>query len=153
MYERVVLTSLYWPFVMEAGDPHSRYLHLGGNSEKNPLVMQVRTWGPERRFPGPHLYSMTDPMSTDLAKIVELAGRSGFPHVRGRCWQTKFKGCLQLVSDQRYALEPSKREQFSPVPAWFQKEMVTSFPLIHFQLLGLRGSLTAPNQYYYRREW
>lgn len=79
------LTKRYCPFAIFAGEPHSRYLHLGGKSEKKPLVKHVRTFGPDKRFPGEHRYSITDPMSTDLAKMVELAGLSGFPHVKGRC--------------------------------------------------------------------
>lgn len=58
---------------------------MGGKSEKKPLVKHVRTFAPDKRFPAEHRYSMTDPMSTDRAKMVELAGLSGFPHVKGRC--------------------------------------------------------------------
>lgn len=122
-------------------------MHFGGNSLKNPFGRHVRILGPINRFPSEQRYSMTDPMSTLRARIVELGGRSGLPQERGRCWQTKFRFKLQLVSDQSQPLVPSNREQLSLFPGKFQKEMVTSLPLIHFQFCGLLGSLRAPNQY------
>lgn len=124
------------------------HLHLGANSLKNPLGRQVRMLGPMRRLPSPQRYSIVAPTSVLEARTVELTGRSGFPQESGRCWHIKFSLLLQLVSDQRKPFVPSKREQFSCVPGKFQKDNVTSFPLIHFQLFWFCWSRTTPSQYW-----
>ena len=85
MNDRVPFVSLYRPLAMLAGEPHSRYLHFGGKSLKKPELRHVLVEGPLMRLPALHRYSITDPISTDLARMVEFAGLSGFPHVRGRC--------------------------------------------------------------------
>lgn len=57
--------------------------HFGGNSLKNPDGKQVRILGPTSKWPGLHLYSITEPISKLRAIIVEFAGCSGLPQVAG----------------------------------------------------------------------
>lgn len=56
---------------------------LGGNSLKIPFGKQVRIFGPTSKWPGLHLYSITEPISKFRAIIVEFAGCSGLPQVEG----------------------------------------------------------------------
>lgn len=53
------------------------HLHFGLYSLKKPFGKQVRMLGPTSRLPGPQRYSITEPMSTLRANMVELVGRSG----------------------------------------------------------------------------